>query len=1105
MGPKMSLYACLLFIGLTVSNYAVGQELGVSGKAESVPDEILVKYKPDRSQSIDYLESKHKLKEIKYFDFIDVHHYKIDGSQKITILDQLNSDPSVEYAEPNYLVRALETPNDPLFSEQWGLTKINAPLAWDLIKTNGGFDDPEGVTVAVIDTGVDYNHPDFQAYFSHVWENWAEFRWGNNGKDDDGNGWVDDFYGIDAYNNDGDPMDDNGHGTHCAGIIAAVPNNGLGVAGVCWSPPQGGAGTGANIMALKFLPGSGEGATSGAIACIYYAIQNGAKVLSNSWGGGGYSQALYDAIAACRQNNILFIAAAGNGDQYGNPINTDIAPFYPSCYNLDNIISVAATDESDNKASWSNYGPTSVDLAAPGVHILSTVPGAGYQNKSGTSMATPFVSGAAALILSMQENEYMPYAWLKNAILYSVDPVSSLTGLILTSGRLNLAKALEYHLQIRLRYPNGGEYLSLGTPYTISWVQFGLSSYHVNIELWQGNLWVGFIARNLPANSATWTWDVGSLEQGSVGPGENYKIRIYTADTPIWMGNFEDTSADDFHLLSRISVISPNGGENWQLGTSQNIVWDQAGLMSNTVNIELYKDAQFLATIASNYTSASASYSWNVGDYAGGTAQPGSGYSILVESFADPDVRDISDGVFTIAPPVAPGISVTSPNGGEQWLIGSTRNITWTSTGASANVKVEYSTNSGSSYSLIAASTPNDGTHPWMIPNTASSTCLVKVSDAAVPSSFDVSNTVFLIVPVADKRISWTAGYSGSPAIAVEASGKLHVIWQDDTSGNHEIYYKKSTDKGATWATGKKLTSTSGYSGNPAIAVELSGKLHAVWQDDSTGNYEINYKKSPDGGATWTINKRLTWTSGASQNPDIAVDASGHIHAVWYDDIAGNQEIFYAKSIDNGATWTSGKRLSWNAGGSEAPGIEVDGSDNLHVIWRDDTPGNEEIFYAKSTDNGASWIAARRLTWTSGGSWSPDIFVDSSDNLNVVWYDNTSGNGEIYHKKSQDGGATWTANKRLTWNSANSYDPVIAVNSAGNIFVVFCDDTLGVSEIYYKNSTDGGVAWKAIKRLTWTLGASEVPSIGVDSSENLHIVLQDNTPGNYEIYYLRLK
>ena len=343
----------------------------------------------------------------------------------------LNNTPGVLYAEPDYQVKALSAgqiiPNDPRFAELWGLNNtgqsggtsnadINAPEAWN-ISTNG-----TNVIVAVIDTGIDYTHPDLAA---NMWVNAAEAN-GLPGVDDDGNGYIDDIYGYDFVNNDGNPMDDHYHGTHCAGTIGAVGNNGVGVTGVCWN---------AKIMALKFLDSSGSGYDSDAIECIHYAILMGAKVLSNSWGGGGYSQALKDAIDAAGNANILFIAAAGNSNS-----NNDTSPFYPASYTSANIIAVLATDRYDNMSGFSSYGLTSVDIGAPGSDILSCQPGGNYQYLSGTSMATPHVSGAAALVWSSSPST--PYQEVKDLLIQTADKIPAMAGRCVSQGRLNLYNAL---------------------------------------------------------------------------------------------------------------------------------------------------------------------------------------------------------------------------------------------------------------------------------------------------------------------------------------------------------------------------------------------------------------------------------------------------------------------------------------------------------------------------------------------------------------------------------------------------------------------------------------------------------------------------------------
>lgn len=357
---------------------------------------------------------------------------ELDKSEDVTkVIEQLRANDAVEYAEYNWIVSINATPNDPRFDELYGLhntgqtggtddADIDATEAWDL--TIGDRD----IVVGVVDTGVDYNHEDLAA---NMWTNPGEIA--GNGIDDDDNGVIDDVHGYNAITDSGDPMDDNDHGSHCSGTIGGVGNNGIGVAGVNHE---------VSIMGLKFLSAGGSGSTAGAIAAIDYAVNMkvnhgvNLRVLSNSWGGGGFSQALADSIEAANAADILFIAAAGNSSN-----NNDSNPHYPSSYENTNVVAVAATDHNDNMASFSSFGATSVDLAAPGVNVVSTIPG-GYASFSGTSMATPHVAGVAALVLS--NNQTLTVAELKAAIMDSVDPKDNLAGLMVTGGRLNAEAAV---------------------------------------------------------------------------------------------------------------------------------------------------------------------------------------------------------------------------------------------------------------------------------------------------------------------------------------------------------------------------------------------------------------------------------------------------------------------------------------------------------------------------------------------------------------------------------------------------------------------------------------------------------------------------------------
>jgi subtilisin family serine protease len=358
-----------------------------------------------------------------------------------TAIAELESNPAVEYVQPNYIIQALPTTlendleeplsgntnfvDNPAIAERpkeivpaqvdpstdlsYGLTKIMAPQAWNTTKGT------QNVVVAVIDTGVDYNHEDLSF---NMWTN--------------PNPTKNDVVGWDFANGDALPYDDNNHGTHVAGIIGAVGENGIGTSGVNQR---------VSLMALKFLDSYGAGVTSDAVNAINYAVQNGAKIINASWGGYsmGRNKALKAAIQLAETQGVLFVAAAGNE---GN--DNDANPMYPASFQIPNILSVAATDSDDDMAAFthdgSNYGATSVHLAAPGKEIFSTFPLNKYKAISGTSMAAPFVAGAAALLLA--QNPSWTYTQLKERLLNTVDELPSLKGKTITGGRLNIARAL---------------------------------------------------------------------------------------------------------------------------------------------------------------------------------------------------------------------------------------------------------------------------------------------------------------------------------------------------------------------------------------------------------------------------------------------------------------------------------------------------------------------------------------------------------------------------------------------------------------------------------------------------------------------------------------
>ncbi|MDQ6785673.1 MAG: S8 family serine peptidase [Acidobacteriota bacterium] len=406
--------------------------------------ELLVKYKNGTASKAAF-DANGEIGARVVEEFPDLKWQRVKLPAKMSLTEAIKffeTSAEVEAVQPNFYYHLLNTPNDTRFSELYGMQKISAPAAWDL--TTGS----AATVVANIDTGIKYTHEDLAA---NMWHNAGEIP--NNGVDDDGNGFIDDYYGWDFFYNDADPMDENGHGTHTSGTIGAAGNNSLGVAGVNWN---------VRIMAIKIYNASGNGTTSAMLINAYNYIRMmknrgvNIRVTNNSYGGCdeacGYDQATKDALDALGEAGVLEVFAAGNSG-----LNIETIPFYPAGYTSPNILSVAASDQNDNRASFSNYGAGSVDLAAPGVGILSTVIGGGYGGGSGTSMATPHVAGSAALLSSYNPN--LSPASLKATLMNTVDTLPQWNGVVKTGGRLNVARALQNQTVCNFTFDRSGQFV----------------------------------------------------------------------------------------------------------------------------------------------------------------------------------------------------------------------------------------------------------------------------------------------------------------------------------------------------------------------------------------------------------------------------------------------------------------------------------------------------------------------------------------------------------------------------------------------------------------------------------------------------------------------
>jgi subtilisin family serine protease len=517
---------------LTVESVLSNLESG-----DYVEGELLVKFKSGilSSASSNLHQAVGASVETRFPIMPGLEHVKLpEGVSVKNAIQQYMSDPNVEYAEPNFIRKIDATrPNDTYFDQQWGLENlgqiadgtpgadVQAPDAWDISTSTP-------VVIAVIDTGVDYSHPDL---IDNIWLNTGENCInglnpnGGDGLDNDLNGFIDDCFGGDFGDGENDPMDIVGHGSHVAGIIGAVGHNGAGVTGLLWD---------VLIMPLKIFNAAGLMTTANSISAINYAVANGARIINASYGGFGFSSAEYNAISAANTAGVLVVAAAGNGGADSIGDNNDLAPHYPSSYDLPNIIAVAATDQNDRRADFSNFGTSTVDVAAPGVFILSTVPVAGVVMPfasmcsgftfasldfcDGTSMATPHVSALAGLLYSYYA--HFNHTQIRGTILRYVEILDELNGWILTGGRINAYLAMS-----SLLTPTNLAASTADGNITLTWMDnaTGEDGYQVERSLPGG---VFSVIADIPANSTAFT-DYG-LPHGTT---YSYRVRAYNTIT----------------------------------------------------------------------------------------------------------------------------------------------------------------------------------------------------------------------------------------------------------------------------------------------------------------------------------------------------------------------------------------------------------------------------------------------------------------------------------------------------------------------------------------------------------------------------------------------
>jgi subtilisin family serine protease len=775
------------------------------------------------------------------------------GQRTAQLIARLRDDPDLEFVEPNYIVYPYATPNDPLFSSLWGLLNTGSNLvggggtsgadidvvtAWDTTTGN------RNQVVGVVDTGVDYNHPDLAA---NMWSAPASFQVTIGGQLITCAAGT---HGFDAIARTCDPMDSGSHGTHVAGTIGAVGNNGVGVTGVNWV---------ASMMALKFsLPNGGT--VANAINAIEFAIQAksrfgsaaNVRVLNNSWGGSGHSAALASAIESARTADMLFVAAAGN-----STLNIDASPVYPAAYTNANMLTVASTTSTDALSSFSNYGATKVHLAAPGSAIHSTYPNNTYQTLQGTSMAAPHVAGAAALVLSACTTDT---AGLRSLLVNHVDYVAGLSGKMTTGGRLNVLRSLQNCSLPRVTgltlTPDVASPRAPGT--TITWTASasgGEAPYEYQFALFNGTTWSD-LGPWSSSNTYAWTPTQAS---------SSYQIAVRARSA--WNTGARELAVAQPYVIQPIvtaltltpSVSSPQG-----VGTP--VVWTASA--SGGQPPYQYQFVLFNGTswVDVGPWSTTNTYAWTPG-----TANDGYQVAVRARSAWNSGSRELATAQAFAIKPVVTGLTLTpsvaaprAPN----------TSITWTASasGGVAPYQYQFVVFNGTTW-VDATSWSTTATWQWT-PTSANANYQVAVRARSAWSSGARERAVAQAYPI----MPLVTGLTLTPSVASPQGAGATITWTATASGGQAPYqYQFVLFNGTTWQDVSAWTTVNTFTWRPTVAnanYQIAVRARGSW---NSGAREMAVAQAfvikpvvtaitltPNLAAPRAVGATITWTASAS-------------------------------------------------------------------------------------------------------------------------------------------------------------------------------------------------------------------------------------------------
>ena len=895
--------------------------------------------------------------EIAEIEFDSIRHLRSRSKSTEELIQRLMRNPHVLYAEPNYIITINKTPNDPSYGDLWGLPMISAPLAWDVTTGTGE------VVVGVVDSGVDYNHPDLAP---NIWSNPGVI-----------NGCPQGTHGFNAITKTCDPMDDHNHGTHVSGTIGAVGNNGTGVVGVNWTT---------KIMGLKWLGSDNFGFLSDALAAIDWAVtakQAGVnvRVLNNSWSlfGPVFSQALLDVINKAADWDILFVASAMNDNT-----NIDVTPVYPASYVASNLISVAATTSTDNLASFSNYGATKVHLGAPGESILSTTRNNTYSYFSGTSMAAPHVSGAAALILSSCSQATA--SGLKSLILSNVDPLPSLSGKVSTGGRLNVNKANQT-CPVPLPPINLSVTAVSSSQINLTWTDQSTSETGFQIERKTGAGGTYALIVTTAANATTYS-------NSGLAEGTTYFYRVRAVNS---YGNSAYSNEASAMLVSPppAPTLSATAVSSSQI----NLTWtDQS---NNETGFQIERKTGTGGTYALIVTTAANATTYSNSGLAGGTTYF---YRVrAVNSAGNSAYSNEASATTQISPPANLFATAVSS---------SQINLTWTDqSNNETGFQIERKTGTGGTYALIVTTAANATTYSNS--GLAEGTTYfyrVRAVNSAGNSAYSNEASATPVSPPPPPINLFAVPVSSS---------EINLTWTDQSTNETGFQIERKTGIGGTYA----LIGTAAANATTYNSTGLA--------DGTTYYYQVRAVNSA-GNSAYTNQAATTTPISTPANLSATAVSSSQINLTWTDQSTSETGFRIERKTGAGGTYAQIGTVAANATAYNDSGL---------------AEGTMYFYRVRALGNLGNSAASNEASATTISPPPPpsNLFAVpvSSSEINLTWTDQSTNETGFRIERKTGAGGTYTlivttAANATTYSDTGLADEttyfyrVQAVNSAGN-------------------------------------------------------------------------